>query len=160
MQALDGKTFGIFCSGAQHTEWVRYGKVVPEFFQGSVGSNTSLLNMLIRVDKYPELLGAVRLASTLDAAGAAVVAELVPTLPVPDVDEGSKDAALEMGLDAPIPLRERKCPGVFPRQAPTLQQQRRMYPSCPATVRSRPRSSATAEGYSPRIAVRMVVGTT
>ena len=40
------------------------------------------------------------------------------------------DYALEMDPDfeVAIPLRERKCPGVFPRQAPTLQQLRRMYP--------------------------------
>ena len=40
------------------------------------------------------------------------------------------DYAMEMDpdLDAAIPLRERKCPGVLPRQAPTLQQLRRMYP--------------------------------
>ena len=31
-------------------------------------------------------------------------------------------------LDAAIPLRGRKCPGVLPRQAGTLQQLRRMYP--------------------------------
>ena len=57
MQAPDSKAFGIHCSGAQYTDWVRYGKVVPEFFQGSVCSDTSLLNMLITVDKHPELLG-------------------------------------------------------------------------------------------------------
>ena len=102
----------------------RYGKVVPEFFEGSVASHNSLLSILIRVDKHPELLGAVQLASTLAAVGAAVVTELVPTLPVPDLGEGSIDAALEMDLDAPIPLGKRKCPGVLPRQAPTLQQRR------------------------------------
>ena len=84
--------------------------------------------MLIRVDRHPELLGAVRLASTSAAACAAVVAELVTTLPVPDLDEGSIDVALEMDLHAPIPLRERTCPGVLRRYAPTLQQLRRMYP--------------------------------
>ena len=128
MQAPESKAFGNHCSGAQHTDWVRYIKVVPEFFQGSVGSDTSLLNMLIRVDKHPKLLGGVGLASTLAAAGTSVVAELVPTLPLLDLHEGSIDAASEMDLDAPIPLRERQCPGVLPRQAPTLQQLRRMYP--------------------------------
>ena len=34
---------------------------------------------------------------------------------------------MDLDLDAPIPLRERKCPGVLPSQAPTLQQLRRMY---------------------------------
>ena len=40
------------------------------------------------------------------------------------------DYAVEMDpvRDAAIPLRERKCSGVLPRQAPTLQQLRRMYP--------------------------------
>ena len=41
--------------------------------------------------------------------------------------EGSVDAALEMDLDVPIPLWERKCPGVLTRQAPTLHEMRRMY---------------------------------
>ena len=83
--------------------------------------------MLIWVDKHPELLGLVRLGSTLAAAGAALVAEVVPTLPVPNLDEGSIDAALEMDLDAPIRLCEHKCPRVLPRQAPTLQEVRRMH---------------------------------
>ena len=96
-----------------------------EFFQGSVGSDTSLLSMLIHVDKHPQLLGAVRLASTLAAGGAADVAELGPTLRVPDPDV---DTAMEMDLDAPILLRERHCRVVLSRQAPTLQQLRQMYP--------------------------------
>ena len=33
-------------------------------------------------------------------------------------------------------------------------------PSCGATMRSRPRTFATAKGYLPLIVVRMVVGTT
>ena len=98
---------------------MRYGKVVPEFFQGTVALDTSLLSMLIREDKHLQLLGAVQLASTLVAVGAAAVAE-------GDLDEGSIVVALQMDLDAPIPLRERKCPGVLPRQTPT--QLRRMYP--------------------------------
>ena len=71
--------------------------------------------MLIRVHKHPGLLGAVRLTSTLAAASAPVVAEFVPTLPVPDLDEGCIDVALDMDLDALILLRERKCTGVSPR---------------------------------------------
>ena len=35
---------------------------------------------------------------------------------------------MDPDLDAAIPLRERKCPRVLPRQAGTLQQLRRMYP--------------------------------
>ena len=35
---------------------------------------------------------------------------------------------MDLALDPPIPLRERKCPWVLPRQAPTLQQLRRMQP--------------------------------
>ena len=34
---------------------------------------------------------------------------------------------MDLDLDAPIPLCERKSPGVLPSQAPTLQQLRRMY---------------------------------
>ena len=34
---------------------------------------------------------------------------------------------MEMDLDAPIPLRERQCPGGLLRHAPTLHQLRRMY---------------------------------
>ena len=109
------KAFGIHCSGAHYTDRVRYNKVVAEFFHGSVASGTSLPSMLIRVDKHPELLGAVRLASTLAVAGAAVVVELVPTLLVPNLDERSISAASQMDIDAPISLRERKCPRVFPR---------------------------------------------
>ena len=103
----ESKAFSIQCSGTWPNDWVRYGKVVADFFQGSVGAHTPLLSMLIRVDKHPHLLGAVRLASTLPAAGAAVVAELGPTLQVPDLDV---DSAMEMDihLDAPILLRERK----------------------------------------------------
>ena len=88
------------------------GKVVPEFFQGSISADTPLLSMLIRVDKHPELLGAVRLASTLAAACAAAVAELGPILQVPNLDV---DYAMEMDpvLDAAIPLREFKCSAVF-----------------------------------------------
>ena len=41
-----------------YADWVQYGKVMQEFFQVGVGSDTSLLNMLILVDKHPELLGA------------------------------------------------------------------------------------------------------
>ena len=104
---------------------MRYGKGVAEFFQGSVSSNTSLLSMLIRVHKDPQLLGAVRLASTLAATGVAAVAEIGPTVQVPHPDV---KAPIEMDLDAPIPLRERQCPGFLPRQAPTLPQLRRIYP--------------------------------
>ena len=64
VQTPQSKALSIHCSGTQHTEWVRYGKVVPELFQGSVSSDTPLLSMLIRVDKHPQLLGAVRLEST------------------------------------------------------------------------------------------------
>ena len=32
MPALESKVFGIHCSGAQHMDWVWYGKVVPELF--------------------------------------------------------------------------------------------------------------------------------
>ena len=92
-------------------------------------SYTSLLNMVIYVDKHPELLGAIRLAYTLAAAPEAVVGDLAPALPVATLDEGSIDAALEMDLDVPIPLWECKCPGVLTRQAPTLHQMRPMYTS-------------------------------
>ena len=34
---------------------MRYGKVVTEFFRGSGASDTSLLSMLIHVDKHPDL---------------------------------------------------------------------------------------------------------
>ena len=92
-----------------------YGKVVPEFFQGNVASDTFLLSMLIRVDKHPELMGALRLASTLAVSVAANVAQVVPTVRVLDVDEGPMKAALEINLNAPILLRERKCPSMLPR---------------------------------------------
>ena len=35
---------------------------------------------------------------------------------------------MDVDRDAPIPLPERKCPEVLPRQAPTMQHLRRMYP--------------------------------
>ena len=72
VQNSESKAFSIHCSGTQHTHWVRYSKVVPEFFQGSVRSHTPLPSMLICVDKHAQLLVAVRLTSTLAAAGAAV----------------------------------------------------------------------------------------
>ena len=140
--------FGIHYLGAQHTDWVRYGKVALEFFQGSVSSDTSLLNMLIHVDKHLELLGTSRLASTLVVAATAVVANLAPTLPVAALDEGFIDATLEMDLDIPISLSEHKCPRVLHWQAPTLQQLGGCTPSCAATTRSRPKSSVTTESYS------------
>ena len=77
LQTPESNVFGIHCSGAHHKDRVRYGKVVPEFFQGSVPSYTYLLSMLIRVDKDIEFLGAVRLASTLAASAVAI---LGPTL--------------------------------------------------------------------------------
>ena len=125
VHAPESKAFGIHCSATQHMDTVRHGKVVPEFFHGSVSSDTSLLSMLIRVDKHSQLLGVVRLASILAAAGAPAVAQLGPTLQVPNLDV---DATMEMDLDAPIRLRERNCPGGSPRQAPKLQQLRRMCP--------------------------------
>ena len=127
VQNPDNRAFSIHCLGTQHTNWVRYGKVVPEFFHGSISSDTPLPSMMIRVDKHPQLLGAVRLASTLAASSAAAVAELGPILQMPNLDV---DDAMEMDPypDAAIPLRERKCPGVPPRQACTLQQLRWMYP--------------------------------
>ena len=128
VQTPKGKACGIQSSRAHHTDRMGYGKVVPDFFLSSVASNISRLSMLLSVEKHPELLGAIRLASILVAAGAAVVAELVPTLPVPHPDEGSIDVAVGMNLDAPIPLRERQCPRVLPRQAPLVQQLQRMYP--------------------------------
>ena len=125
VQNPESKAFSIHCSGTQHTDWVRYGKVVPEFFQGSISADTPLLSMLIRVDKHLQLRGAVRLPSTLAAACAAAVAELGPIFPVPNLDV---DYAMEMDpdLDTAIPVRERKSPWVLPRQAPTLQQLLRM----------------------------------
>ena len=67
-QGPHSKAFGTQCSSVQHTDWVRYGKFAPEFFHGSLASYTSLLDMVICLDKHPELLGAIRLASTLAAA--------------------------------------------------------------------------------------------
>ena len=156
VQHPDNKVFGIHYSGAQHTDWVRYGKVMPEFFHGGVGSDSSRLNMLIRIDRHPRLLGAVRLASTLAAAAAANVADLAPALPVAGLDEGSIDAALDMDLDVPIPLSKRNCPGLLP---PRCIGYGGRTPSCGATTRSRLGNSVTAKGYLPWIAVRMVVGT-
>ena len=123
----DSKAYSVHCSGTQHTNWVRYGKVVPEFFQGSMSADTPLQGMLICVDKHPQLLGDVQVASTLAAASAAAVVRLGPCRQVPNLDVAY---AMDMDpdLDAAIPLRERKCPGVLPRQASTLQQLRRMYP--------------------------------
>ena len=108
MQSPNSKVFGIHCPGAQHTDSVQYVKVVPEFVQG-VGLDTFLLNMFIRVDKHPGLLAAVRLASTLAAAAAAVVEDLAPALLVADLDEASIDAALEMEFGVPISLSEHQC---------------------------------------------------
>ena len=127
VQNLDSKAYSVHCSGTQHTDWVRYGKVVPVFFHGSISADTPLLGMLIRVDKHLQLLGAVPVASTLAAACAAAVVRLGPIPQVPNLDV---DYAMDMDpdLDAAIPLRERKCPGVLLRQAGTLQQLRRMYP--------------------------------
>ena len=127
MQNPESRAFSIHYSGTQYTDWVRYGKVLPEFFQGSNSADSPVLSMLIRVDKHPQLLGAVQLASTLATACADTIAELGPILQVPNVDV---DYAMEVDpdLDAAIPLRERKCPGVLPRQAPTVQQLRWMYP--------------------------------
>ena len=116
--------------GIQHPSIpTRYGtaKVVPEFVQGSISADPPLLSLLIRVDKHQQLLGAVRVASTLAAASAAAVVRLGPIHQVPNLDV---DYAMDMDpdLDAVIPLCERKFPGVLPRQTPTLQQLRRMYP--------------------------------
>ena len=79
----DSKAYSVHCSGTQHTDCVPYGKVVPEFFQGSISADTPLLGMLIRVDKHPQLLGAVWVASTLAAASTAAVVRLgpIPQLP-------------------------------------------------------------------------------
>ena len=57
---------------------------------------------------------------------------------MPDLDEGSIDAALKMELDALIPMRNRKPPGVLPRHAPTLQQLRQMYPVMRSTYEKPP----------------------
>ena len=35
-QTPESKAFGMHCSGAQHKDWVRHGKVLPEFVLGSV----------------------------------------------------------------------------------------------------------------------------
>ena len=99
---------------------------VPRRPKGSISAHTPLLSMLVRVDKQPQLLGAVRLASTLAAACATVVGELGPILQVPNLDV-DYEMEMDFDLDAAIPLCERKCPGVIPRQAPTLQQVQRMY---------------------------------
>ena len=139
VQARESKAFGIHCSVTQYTDWVRYGKVVMEFFQGSVSKVTSLLSMLIRVDKHPQRLGAVRLASTLAAAGAAAVVELGPTLQVPDLDI---DTAMEMDVDAPSPVRERKCPGFsLGRPSP-----RGMYPIMRGNYEKPPWESCNRQG--------------
>ena len=51
VQTPESKAFSIQCSGTHHTDGVWYGKVVAEFFQGSVSSITSLLRTLIHADK-------------------------------------------------------------------------------------------------------------
>ena len=79
----------------------------------------------------------------------------MPTVLVPDLDEGSIDATLEIDLDALIPLRERKCPGVFPRQAPTWQQLlRRMYPVMRGNYEKPPLEFCNRRGGPPR-AIRL-----
>ena len=103
-QAPNSKPSGIHCSGAEHNNWVRCGTIVPEFFQGRVRSDPALLDMLIRVDKHLDLIGA-----TLAAAGAAVAANLAPTNPVVAHEEGSIDATLTMDSHARIPLSKHKC---------------------------------------------------
>ena len=113
--------------------------------------------MLIRIDKHPQLLGAIWLASTLAAASAAAVTELGPTPQVPDPDV---DAATEMHLDAPIPFRGRQCLGFFIGRPPPCSSCGGGTPSCGATMRSQPGSFVTAEAYLPWIAARMVVTTT
>ena len=132
---------------------------MPEFFRGGISADAPLLGMLFRVDKHPQLLGAVRVASTLAAASAAAIVRLGPTPQVPNEDV---DYAMDMDPDlyAVIPPRERKCPGVLPRQAGTLQQLRRMYPVMRGNYGKPPWEFATAEGYSPWTTARMVVGGT
>ena len=127
VQNPNSKAYSIHCLDTQHTDWVRYGKVVPEFFQGSISAETPLLGMLTRVDRHPQVLGAVRVASTLAAASAAAVVRLRPISEVPNLDVDYR-MDMDPDLDAAIPLRERKCLGVLPRQAGTLQQLRWMYP--------------------------------
>ena len=109
MGGPDNKGFGI--SGAQYTDWVQNGNIMPEFLQGSVGLenfSTERAHPRRQASKAPR---GCRLASTLAAAAAAVVVNLAPAPPVAALDEGSIDAALEMDLDNPIPLSGRKCPG-------------------------------------------------
>ena len=84
--------------------------------------------MLIRAEGHPYPLGAVRLAATSAAPTATVVAHLAFTNPVVAHDGGSIDATLTMDVESPIPLSKRKCLVVSPKQAPTLQQLRRMDP--------------------------------
>ena len=75
-QPLDNKGFHIRCLGTRHAECTRYSKVVPEFLQDCVGLNAAPLNMLIRVDKHRDILGAATLTTPLVAAGVAIVAHL------------------------------------------------------------------------------------
>ena len=146
VQRLESKVFGIHRLGAQHTDWVQYGKVMPDLFQGSVGCDISLLHTLIHVDKHAGLLGAVKLLSTLAAAAAAVVADLAPALPVAALDEGSIDGTLEMDLDVPVPLSECKR---FLGKHPPCSNCGGCTPSWGATTRSCLGKSLTAKGYSP-----------
>ena len=88
---------------------------MPEFFPGSVHSNAALRNMLIRVNKHPDCLTAIRLASTLGAASVAVVANVSLAHPVAPHNDGSIDAELMMDFDVLITLSEHRCRGVLPR---------------------------------------------
>ena len=75
-------------------------------------------------------------------------------------DEGSIQAKLMMDLDVLIPLREHRCIGVLPREAPTLQQVRWVSPIMRGNY-EKPRGSSVAdECYLPWIATLMAVGTT
>ena len=100
---------------------MRYGKVVAEFFEGSVSAgDTSLLNKLIPINKRPGLLGAVSAAASLAVAGAPHVAGLPPPPPMAASDDGSIDAGSMIEVDAHVPEGGRKCPAVLPKQARTL----------------------------------------
>ena len=67
---------------------------------------------------------------------------------------------MDPDVDAPIPLRERKCPGVLPRQAPTVQQLRRMYPVMRGNYKKPPCEFCDRQGLFAVDCRKMVIGTT
>ena len=117
----------VFYKGESHKDWLQHAKMVAEYFSlAAPRGDTPLLNMMIRVNKKPDLQTTTSAGGAWAAATMAALANLKPSFE-PDMQPPIAEEWLDAALEGGLPKRGWDCHGVLPRQVTTLPQLTRTY---------------------------------